>query len=322
MEVALMRWTDVPELAGRVAVVTGANGGLGLETARLLAGANVHVVMAARDQVKAAAAAASVRASHPSASVEVVPLDLGSLDSVAEAAAQITTAHRNIDILVNNAGLMGIPERRTADGFEMQFGVNHLGHFALTAHLLPALLRADAARIVTVTSTAHHMGRRVDPDNPHLEGRYGPWRAYGQSKLANYHFAIGLHRRLRAAGATAMSLLAHPGLSNTELQATSVAETDGGASQKFFRFLAATTGMSPLRGSLPQVRAAVDPSARSGQFYAPRFVNFGSPVRRPILRRIGLDAAIETLWRVSERETGVRLDVGEALVAAGRSPIT
>jgi NAD(P)-dependent dehydrogenase (short-subunit alcohol dehydrogenase family) len=180
------------------------------------------------------------------------------------------------------------------------------------------LLRSNSARVVSVTSTAHHIGRRVNAANPNLQGRYGPWRAYGQSKLATYHFAIGLHRRLGEAGVTTMSLLAHPGLSNTELQATSVVETGGGPTQRFFQFLAASTGMTPAHGALPQLRAATDPSARSGQFYAPRFVNFGAPVRRPILRRVGLDRAIDTLWHVSERETGVRLDVAAALADAGR----
>ena len=156
--------------------------------------------------------------------------------------------HETIDILVNNAGVMGIPERRTADGFEMQFGVDHLGHFALTALLMPALLQAPAARVVTVTSTAHHMGRAVDPDNPHLDGRYGPWRAYGQAKLANFHFGLGLDRLLREAGAPAASLVAHPGLSNTELQAVSVEETGGGLSQRFFLMLARTRRHVPRRG--------------------------------------------------------------------------
>src|SRR5918994_634267 len=198
-------WTaaDIPDQAGRTAVVTGANGGLGLETTRALAAAGAHVVMAARNQDKAAEAVADIRRGAPDASLEVVPLDLGSLASVREAAGRILASDERIDILVNNAGIMGIPERRTADGFEMQFGVNHLGHYALTALLMPALLRADAARIVTVTSTAHHMGRAVDPANPHLEGRYGPWRAYGQAKLANFHFGLGLQRRLAAAGAPA-----------------------------------------------------------------------------------------------------------------------
>ncbi|NNL66039.1 MAG: SDR family NAD(P)-dependent oxidoreductase, partial [Myxococcales bacterium] len=265
-----MSWStsDIPDLAGRIAVVTGANGGLGLETARALAGAGAHGVMAARDQEKATAAEKSILETHPRASLEVVPLDLGSLASVRAAAARILAAHERIDVLVNNAGLMAIPERRTEDGFEMQLGVNHLGHFVLTALLLPALLRAPAARVVSVTSTAHHMGRALDPENPHLEGRYGEWKAYGQSKLANFHFAIGLQRRFEAAGVSAASLIAHPGLSNTDLQATSVSETGGGFTQRFFHGLAGSTGMTPAAGALPQLRAATDPKARGGEFYA------------------------------------------------------
>ncbi len=308
-----MAWgaRDIPDQRGRVAVVTGGNGGLGLETATALAGAGAHVVVAARDQAKTAAAVAAIHAAHAAASLETVTLDLASLASVHEAAAAIAARHDRIDVLVNNAGVMGIPEQATADGFEMQLGVNHLGHFALTARLLPLVLGAGG-RVVSVTSTAHHMGRRLDRDNPHLHGRYGPWRAYGQSKLANYHFAIGLHQRLQAAGAAAASLLAHPGLSNTELQVHSV-EASGGASQRFFRWLAATTGMSPAHGALPQLRAATDPSAHSGQFYAPRFVNSGPPVRRPIIRRFGLRRSIDVLWDVSERETGEVLDVTAAM---------
>jgi len=306
-----MAWStqDIPDLGGRTAVVTGANGGLGLETARGLAGAGAHVVLASRDQEKAATAEKSIRESHPGASLEGVPLDLGSLASVHEAAERMLGGHARIDILVNNAGVMATPERRTADGFEMQFGVNHLGHFALTAQLLPALLRAQSARVVSVTSTAHHMGRAVDPGNPHLEGKYGAWSAYGQSKLANFHFAIGLQQRFEAAGVRSASLVAHPGLSNTDLQARSVAETDGGFWQRFFHGLAGSTGTSAADGALPQLRAATDPAARGGEFYAPRFVNFGPAVRRPILRRIGLGSAIDTLWEVSEHETKVRLDV-------------
>ena len=141
-------------------------------------------------------------------------------------------AHESIDLLVNNAGVMGIPEAKTADGFEMQFGVDHLGHWSLTALLLPALLRAPGSRIVTVTSTAHHMGRAVNPANPHLHGRYRPWRAYGQAKLANFHFGLGLQRELEGAGAGTASLIAHPGLSNTDLQAVGGRETGGGARQR------------------------------------------------------------------------------------------
>jgi NAD(P)-dependent dehydrogenase (short-subunit alcohol dehydrogenase family) len=301
--------TDIPNQSGRTAVVTGANGGLGLETARALAMAGAEVVIAARNPARAAEAKKSIQASAPEAALTVVPLDLGSLDSVRDAATQILAIHERLDLLVNNAGVMGIPQQRTADGFEMQLGVDHLGHFALTARLMPALLRAPAARVVTVTSTAHHIGRAVDPDNPNLDGRYGPWRAYGQAKLANFHFALGLDRLLRKAGKPAASLVAHPGLSNTELQAVSVAETGGGLSQRFFLTLARRVGMSPAEGALSQLRAATDPGATGGELYGPLFVNNGPPVRKPILRRLGMSRAIDRLWQVSERETGVRMEL-------------
>ncbi len=314
-----MTWTqrDIPDLTGRTAVVTGANGGLGLETTLGLAGAGAHVVMASRNQTKAADAKAAVLAAHPGASLEIVELDLGSLASVRSAAEAILERHAAIDILVNNAGLMAMPERKTVDGFEMQFGVNHLGHFAFTAHLLPALLRADAARVVTVTSTAHHMGSTVDPDNVNLEGKYEPWRAYGRAKLANYHFGIGLQRQFELADVAAISLLAHPGLSNTDLQATTVAEGGGGRLGGFFHALTQRMGMKPSDGVRSQLRAATDPGAEGGQFYGPLFVNAGPPVAKPILRQIGLDQAIETLWTVSERETGVVLDVAVAKADLG-----
>jgi NAD(P)-dependent dehydrogenase (short-subunit alcohol dehydrogenase family) len=304
-----MSWsaTDIPDQSGRTAVVTGANGGLGLETTRELARRGAHVVMAVRNQQKAQDALSEIRASIPEASLELVGLDLGSQASVRQAAEQIRGDHDQVDLLVNNAGVMGIPERKTVDGYEMQFGVDHLGHWTLTALLLPALLASPGARIVTVTSTAHHMGRAVDPANPHLEGRYRPWRAYGQAKLANFHFGLGLQRQFARAGANAASLIAHPGLSNTDLQAVSVRETGGGASQRFFHVLAGRTGMSPARGALSQLRAATDPSAKGGEFYGPLFVNNGPPVRKPILRRVGMGSAIARLWEVSENETGVAL---------------
>jgi NAD(P)-dependent dehydrogenase (short-subunit alcohol dehydrogenase family) len=304
----LVSWNtaDIPDQRGRTAVVTGANGGLGLSTARALAVAGAEVVIAARNQERATEAMERIRDGVPDARLSLVELDLGSLDSVQAAAEQIL-ARQRLDLLVNNAGVMGIPEGRTADGFEMQFGVDHLGHFALTARLLPALLKAPAARVVTITSTAHHMGRAVDPGNPNLDGRYGPWRAYGQAKLANFHFGLGLDRLFRDAGASAASLIAHPGLSNTELQAVSVEETGGGLSQRFFLMLARTVGMSPGEGALSQLRAATDPGAKGGEFYGPLFVNSGPPVRKPVLRRLGMSRAIEKLWQVSERETGLEL---------------
>ncbi|HKA69323.1 MAG TPA: oxidoreductase [Actinomycetes bacterium] len=315
-----MSWTeaDIPDQTGRVAVVTGANGGLGLETARALAANGAHVVLAARNPERAGRAQAGILAAHPAAALEVGQLDLGSLASIRTFAERLRARHPRVDLLVNNAGVMATPEGRTEDGFETQFGVNHLGHFALTALLLPALLSAPAGRVVTVTSTARHMGRPVDPDNPHLRGRYNAWRAYGQSKLANVHFALGLQQRLHEAGAATISLAAHPGLSNTDLQAASVRGSAGGTGQRFWHWLAAHTGMIPALGALPQLRAATEPQARGGQLYAPRFVNFGPPVRRPLLIGPRDRAAIRTLWAVSEQESGITLDVA-AIVAQAQA---
>ena len=312
-----MAWSaaDIPDQHGRIAVVTGANGGLGLETARQLAAKGAHVVMAVRNQKKAAAAVDEIRASVPDAAPELVALDLASQASVRAAAGQIMAAHKSIDLLINNAGVMGIPEAKTVDGFEMQLGVDHLGHWSLTALLLPALLRTPGARIVTVTSTAHHMGRAINPANPHLHGRYRPWRAYGQAKLANFHFGLGLERELEHAGAGTASLIAHPGLSNTDLQAVSVQQTGGGTSQRFFLHLARRSGMSAADGALSQLRAATDPAAKGGEFYGPLFVNSGPPVRKPVVRRLGMDKAIAALWEVSERETGIAIDLRAAAAA-------
>lgn len=220
----------------------------------------------------------------------------------------IGATHDAIDVIVNNAGLMALPERATTDGFEMQFGVNHLGHWALTAHLMPALLRADATRVVTQTSVARHFARSLDPDNPHLRGRYHAWTAYNRSKLANYHFALGLQQRLERAGVRTISLMAHPGLTNSDLQSHTHAEGGAGILGSLSARGAASIGMSTPDGALPALRAATDPQARGGTLYAPRFGTAGAAARRPVLRP-GAAAAIATLWDVSERETGISLDV-------------
>lgn len=310
-----MSWTttDMPDQSGRAALVTGANGGLGLETARALAAHGAHVIMAARNQAKATAAEEDIRSGLPDASIEIRQLDLGSLASVEALSSSVRDDFDRLDLLINNAGVMGIPETKTEDGFEMQFGVNHLGHYALTSHLLPLLVATPGSRVVTVTSTARHFGKPVDPENPHLKGTYSEWGAYGQSKLANLHFAIGLDQRLVSADAPTRSLAAHPGLSNTDLQSHSVRATDGGASQRFFEWMAGTTGMSAERGALPQLRAATDLSATGAELYAPRFGNAGIPVRRPLMGRSLNRGAIDTLFEVSERETGVALDVKGAM---------
>lgn len=303
---------NIPDQAGRVALVTGGNGGLGLETCRALAAKGAYVIMAARNQDKAAAAGEEIIRTHPDASFDVRELDLGSLDSIETFATSVLEDIDHIDILVNNAGVMGVPEQWTADGFEMQFGVNHLGHHALTARLLPLLVNTPESRVVSITSTSRHYGKPVDPANPHLDGTYTPWRSYGQSKLANLHFALGLEQRFRSAEAQTQSLVAHPGLSHTDLQANSVRETGGGWSQRFWDGLASRTGMPPERAVLPQLRAATDPSASGGELYAPRFVNNGSPVRRPLVGRSVNQRSIDTLFEVSERLTGLSIDVASA----------
>lgn len=298
---------DIPDQRGRVAVVTGANGGLGLQTARVLAGKGARVVLAARDQAKLAGAVEAIRRETPDADPSVVPLDLGSLRSVRDAAATILADHPRVDLLVNNAGVMAAPEGRTADGFETQLGVDHLGHWALTGLLLPALLAAPAARVVTVTSFARFMGRRIDPANPHLRGRYDPWRAYGQAKLANYHFGLGLQDAFARAGATASSLVAHPGLAHTDLQTTTVRLGGAGGQARLWASLARRIGTPPAEAALPQLRAATDPAAGGGEFYGPRFVMSGPPVRLDV-RRPGNAEAIRILWEVSEQETGIAID--------------
>ena len=313
-----MAWTeaDIPDLTGRVAVVTGANGGLGLETAETLAGRGAHVVMAVRNQQKAAAARERILAAHPDSTLELVDLDLGDQASVKKAADTIASTHPMLDLLVNNAGVMAMPERQTSDGYEMQFGVNHLGHWTFTAGLLPSILRAAEAgrqpRVITVTSIARFMGTTVDPDNPHMRGNYDAWRSYGQAKLSNYQFGIGLQRRFEAAGVAAHSLIAHPGLSNTDLQSHTVEEGGGGFIGSMSERFADAVGMAAAQGARMQLRAATDPDARGGQLYGPRFGMAGPAVRRPVMRP-RLDQAIDRLWEVSERETGVPLDVSAAL---------
>lgn len=308
-----MGWTadDIPDQTGRVAVVTGANGGLGLETTRELARKGALVVMGVRNREKAERAVAEVRAEIPDARLEVRALDLASLASVSAFAERVIGEHAAVDLLINNAGVMGIPRGSTADGFEMQFGTNHLGHFALTAQLMPALVHTVGARIVTVTSAARYAATKLDPHDLHLEEKYSPWGAYGRSKIANMNFALELNHRLERAGASAVSLAAHPGYSNTDLQAHS-ARAHGGASQRFFAATVRWVGMSPSNGALPQLRAATDPEARGGDLYTPRWVNSGSPVRRPITGLRNRPDTMQTLWKISESATAIEFDV-EAL---------
>ncbi len=314
-----MGWTadSIPDQDGRVAVVTGANGGLGLETARELARKGATVVMGVRNQERAERAVADIEAEIPGARLELRELDLASLESVKAFAERAVGEHPTIDLLVNNAGVMAIPHESTADGFEMQFGTNHLGHFALTAQLLAALVHTPGARIVTVTSTARHAATKLDPDDLNMDENYSPWGAYGRSKIANMNFALELNARLERAGALVVSLAAHPGFSNTNLQAHSARE-HGGTSQRFFARTVQWVGMPPSKGALPQLRAATDPEAGGGELYAPRWVNSGSPVRRPVTGLRNRPGDMQTLWNVSENAAHIEFDV-EAIAAGDGS---
>jgi NAD(P)-dependent dehydrogenase (short-subunit alcohol dehydrogenase family) len=295
-----------PSLKGKTALVTGGNIGLGFETVKALASKGAHVLLAARNEEKGKAAVAEVQKLIPKAQVELLRLDLASQRSIRAAAAEVGNKFSQLDLLINNAGIMAMPEMKTEDGFESQFGVNHLGHWSLTGLLMDNLLAAEQARVVTVTSTAHHLVWNIDFDDPHLRNKYAPWKAYAQSKLANYFFALGLDNEFKNAGKKAMSLLAHPGLSHTNLQVETFDRGAAGWAGTVSKYLAARVGMEPSEGARPQIRAALDPKAKGGEFYSPRFGNNGAPVKHPILRTRN-KANIRKLWELSEKETGISI---------------
>ena len=244
-------------------MVTGANTGLGLETARALAAHGATVVLGVRVVSKGETAAADIRASAPGADVAVQELDLASLTSIRDAAATLRDRHERIDLLVNNAGVMSTPQSTTEDGFELQFGVNHLGHFAFTGLLLDRLLAVPGSRIVTVSSVAHRFRSRIDLEDLNCTHAYDRFSAYTRSKLANLLFTYELQRRLVAAGAATEALAAHPGWSGTELARHSPA---------VFRLaerVARPLAQSPASGAQPTLRAATDPAAVGGEYYGP-----------------------------------------------------
>lgn len=307
-----MSWTakDIPDLTGRVAVVTGANGGLGLASAKALAGKGAHVVMAARNQAKAASARDEILAAHPSASLEIVGLDLGSQASVKAAAEAIVAGHDHIDILMNNAGLMAMPEGTTADGFETQWGVNVLGHWSFTAMLLPTIVATPGARVVWLSSMAQHQTTGLKAD-PQMRGSYNAWGVYSQTKLANRLMAMGLQQRFEQAGVDAKSFVAHPGGTNSDLQHNTVTAGGAGIQARFFDKVVPIVGMSTDTGALSQLRAATDPAADPHRQYCPLLTATGPPVAKPMLRR-GTDADVARLWELNERDTGLTLDVDAA----------
>ncbi|MFC4061020.1 oxidoreductase [Planomonospora corallina] len=298
-------WTaaQMPELRGRNAVVTGAGEGVGLHTALELARRGARVVLASRDGGRGEAAAARIRA-ETGGHAEWSPLDLGDLASVERFAARVAATlggHGGLDLLVNNAGVMALPRQVTADGFERQFGVNHLGHFALTGRLLPQLLARPGARVVTVTSGLHRSGR-MDFDDLMGERRYGRLRAYTQSKLANVLFTLELHRRATAVGADLVSVASHPGVARTNLART------GHPLQDLLVTLVKPGAQPAAMGALPSLYAAADPSVTGGELFGPDGFaeRRGHPARvRPAARALDREAA-RRLWEASEELTGVR----------------
>ena len=287
----------MPELGGRVAVVTGANTGVGYETARVLAERGATVVLACRSEEKARAAARRLKAGR----VETARLDLASLAEIRRAAEEIGARHGRIDLLINNAGVMDTPYGATADGFELQLGINHLGHFALTGLLLPALLAAPGSRVVNVSSLAHRRGRMNFADLGYTR-HYKPNAAYCRSKLANLLFTFALQRRLVAAGASTIALAAHPGYARTELF-----RHESASYRVVYALVAPLITHSAAGGALPSLRAATDPSARGGEYYGPGGAgeHTGDPVLVSASSKAHDVGVQERLWSESEKLTGV-----------------
>lgn len=302
------KWTaaDVPDQAGRVAVITGSNTGIGYHTAAVLAKHGATVVLAVRDLDKGRAAAKKITRACPKATVELQQLDLSSLASVRHAAEALSAAHPRIGLLINNAGVMYTPKQTTVDGFELQFGTNHLGHFALTGLLLPRMLRVKGSRVVTVSSMAHRIMAQIHFDDLQWQDGYNRIAAYGQSKLANLMFSYELQRRLAAKRRSTIAVAAHPGTANTELTRylpPFLRPAD--------RLLLPLVIQSAAMGALPTLRAATDPEVSGGQYYGPG--GLGEQRGHPKLvesSKQSYDVELQQrLWEVSEELTGITYPV-------------
>lgn len=302
MSRSTIKWstTDIPDQTGRVAIVTGANTGLGIETAKALAAHGAHVVLAVRNAEKGKAAADAITAAHSNADVTLQSLDLSSLESVRRASDELKARYDKIDLLINNAGVMWTEKSSTADGFELQFGTNHLGHYAFTGLLLERLLPVEGSRVVTVSSIGHRIRAAIHFDDLQWERDYDRVAAYGQSKLANLLFTYELQRRL--AGTNTVALAAHPGGSNTELARNSPLWV-----RAVFDVVAPLLVQGADMGALPTLRAATDPAALGGQYYGPDgfMEQRGNPrVVASSEQSYNLDLQ-RRLWSVSEELTDV-----------------
>lgn len=308
------KWTaaDIPDQRGRTAVVTGANSGLGYETVRGLARKNAHIIMACRSQKKGQEALAAIQAEFPQASLVLMPLDLSDLASVRAFAQAFNEKYDQLDMLINNAGVMALPYQKTADGFEMQFGTNHLGHFALTGLLLAPLLNTAGARVVTVSSGLHRSGE-MDFDDLNWEKTYNKWGAYGRSKLANLLFAYELERKLEASQQEVISVAAHPGYAATNLQSSG-----GSAIQRWgMSIMNKVVAQSAEMGALPQLYAATAPDVVGGDYYGPKGLqeSRGYPIKVESNDRSHDVEAAARLWTESVEMTGVTYDQLEHAVA-------
>jgi len=297
----------IPDQTGRTAIVTGANSGLGLVTARELARHGAHVVLACRNTEKGAAAKRTIESEAPGAEVQLAELDLGSLASVAAFAEAFASEHRGLDLLINNAGVMAPPRRETADGFELQLGTNLLGHFALTGRVIGLMEGRTDARVVTLSSNAHKMGK-INLDDLQSTRGYMRWRAYGQSKLGDLIFALELDRRLRTRGSTIKSLAAHPGYAATNLQTAAPPLLD----RLVMRAANVVVAQSAEMGALPTLFAATEPDLEGGSYFGPdgigEFRGHPKPVNPSGAARDELVA--QRLWDACEELTGVPFDEG------------
>jgi NAD(P)-dependent dehydrogenase (short-subunit alcohol dehydrogenase family) len=305
-------WTtrDIPDQTGKVVVVTGANSGIGYEAAKALARAGALVVLACRDAEKGRAAVESIRAESGGAHVELAALDLASLASVREFAEAIGQRHQALHVLINNAGVMAIPRRTTVEGFEMQIGTNHLGHFALTGLLLERLLGTDGARVVNVSSLAHRRGR-INFDDLQAERGYARWRAYYQSKLANLLFTYELQRRLEASASSCISVGCHPGYTATNLQHVGPQMDGSRLMRAVWSGLNGLLAQDAARGALPTLYAATAPGVKGGDFIGPDGFREARGYPKKVEstdRSHDLDLAAR-LWEVSETLTGVRYEL-------------
>lgn len=292
-----MQWSvdSIPNLNNKIILITGANSGIGFEAAKVFAAKGAKVILACRNQAKGKAAIEQISQETPSADLILMSLDLSSLQSVREFSTQVAEQFDHIDVLVNNAGVMAPPYSKTQDGFESQFGTNHLGHFALSARLLPLLEKADAGRIVVVSSVAHRMGN-IRFKDLNWENRYSRWQAYGQSKLANLMFAKELQRRLQQQGSKVIAVAVHPGYSNTNLQQYMPAN----------RLLNSLFSQSQAEGALPTLCAATQANLSGGEYIGPDgFLEMqGKPDLAYSTARSNDKSIARRLWEVSEKMTG------------------